>query len=211
METMRTRATDLLPSVLLTVLSMIQALALELLWTRLGTSPYLWVPGWDAVIGWTQVLAMILGFLQVWLFYVSLVLRFRWLPSVRDSTLPFAIGIAEFILIDLMGPDSLGPWFYGLGLVFAISVWASHTIFLRARQDPANREFFATMEPATIRDFIAPISAISVLVMLGLILHVSQSRGWLAMAAMLTANAALIHQIELTRRFWEVSLAETRQ
>ena len=40
METMRTRATDLFPSVLLTVLSMIQAL--ELLWTRVRESSYLW-------------------------------------------------------------------------------------------------------------------------------------------------------------------------
>ena len=99
---MRNRATDLLPSVLLTVLSMIQALALELLWTRLRESPYLWTASWDALLGWTQATAMLLGFLVVWLLYISFVMRFRWLPSLSDSVIPFGIGILEFSLIDLM-------------------------------------------------------------------------------------------------------------
>ena len=81
---------------------MIQALALELMWTRLRESPYLWTVGWDALLGWAQVTAMLLGFLVVWLFYVSIVMRFRWLPSLSDSVVPFAIGILEFTLIDLM-------------------------------------------------------------------------------------------------------------
>ena len=45
MESIRRRAMEIFPSVLLTVLSMVQALALELLWTRLGDSPYLWEGG----------------------------------------------------------------------------------------------------------------------------------------------------------------------
>jgi hypothetical protein len=208
MENMRTRATDLLPSVLLTVLSMIQALALELLWTRLRESPYLWAPGWDAVVGWAQVVAMLLGFLQVWLFYVSLVMRFRWAPSMADSIVPFGIGILEFGLIDLLGPDSLGLWLYALALVFAVSTWASHTTFRRARRDPANRAFFAAVEPATIRDFIPSIGAIAGLGVLGVILQASGSRGALAFAAMIVAIAALAHQIELTRRYWERSMSD---
>ena len=171
MEMVRNRATDLFPSVLLTVLSMIQALALELLWTRLRESPYLWTAGWDAVLGWTQVAAMLLGFLVVWLFYVSIVMRFRWLPSLQDSVVPFAIGILEFTLVDLMGPDSLPLWFYGMALIFAVSTWASHTIYRRARRDPANREFFDSVQLATMRDFAPAIAAIAGIALLGLALH----------------------------------------
>ena len=151
MEAMRNRATELLPSVLLTVLSMIQALALELFWVRLRESSYLWTPGWEALLGWSQAAAMLLGFLVVWLFF-SVVMRFRWLPSIQDSVVPFGIGVLEFSLIDLMGPDSLGPWFYLLALIFAVSTWTSQSIFRRARQDPANREFFDSVEstPLTI-------------------------------------------------------------
>lgn len=182
METMRNRATDLFPSVLLTVLSMIQALALELLWTRVRESAYLWVWGWDALLGWAQVAAMLLGFLVVWLFFISVVMRFRWLPSVQDSVIPFGIGILEFSLIDLMGPDSLAPWLYALALIFAASTWASHTIFRRARQEPANREFFESVAPATLRDFAPSVGAIAGIGLLGLVLHVSGSQGWLALA-----------------------------
>jgi hypothetical protein len=138
LETIRTRAKDQLPSVLLTLLSIIQALAIELLWTRLHETPYLWEAGWSSVIGWTQVAAMLLGIFQIWLFYTSLVMRFRWVPSIRDSALPFVIGILEFTLIDLMGSAYFPAWFCTLALIFGVSVWTGQTIFRRARQDPEN-------------------------------------------------------------------------
>jgi len=207
METMRNRATDLFPSVLLTVLSMIQALALELLWTRLRESSYLWIPGWDALLGWTQAVALVLGFLLVWLFYVSFVMRFRWLPSIQDSVVPFGIGILEFSLIDLMGPDTLGPWFYTFAIIFAVSTWANHTIFRRARQDPANREFFELVEAATLRDFMPSVVAIAVICFFGVVLHASGSKGWLALVAILATIAALAYQIHLIRRYWERSIS----
>lgn len=207
METIRNRATELFPSVLLTVLSMIQALALELLWTRIHENSYLWILDWDALVGWTQIAAMLLGFLQVWLFYVSFVMRFRWLPSIQDSVVPFGIGLIEFSLVDLMGPDSLGPWFYAFALVFAVSTWASHTIFRRARHDPANRDFFELVRPATLRDFMPSMIAIAGIGSFGLVLHVSGSRGWLALVAILMTIAALAYQIDLTRRYWERSMS----
>jgi hypothetical protein len=207
MEAMRNRATELLPSVLLTVLSMIQALALELLWVRLRESSYLWTPGWEALLGWSQAAAMLLGFLVVWLFYISVVMRFRWLPSIQDSVVPFGIGVLEFSLIDLMGPDSLGPWFYLLALIFAVSTWTSHSIFRRARQDPANREFFDSVPPATLRDFAPSLGAIAGIGLFGLVLHVSGDRGWLALVAILMATAVLGYQIDLTRRYWERSIS----
>lgn len=207
METMRDRATDLFPSVLLTVLSMIQALALELLWTRLRESTYLWTPGWAAVLGWTQAAAMVLGFLLVWLFYVSFVMRFRWLPWIQDSVVPFGIGILEFILIDLMGPDTLGPWFYAFAIIFAVSTWANHTIFRRARQDPANREFFELVQPATLRDFAPSLMATAGIGFFGVVLHASGSEGWLALVAILATIAALAYQIHVIRLYWERSVS----
>ena len=209
MEMIRNRATDLFPSILLTVLSMIQALALELLWTRLRESPYLWTAGWDAVIGWTQVAAMLLGFLVVWLFYVSIVMRFRWLPSLQDSVVPFAVGILEFTLIDLMGPDSLSLWFYAMALIFAVSILTSHTLYRRARRDPANREFFESVQPATLRDFAPAIGAVAGIALLGLVLHFSGGPRWLALGSLLVAIAALANQIRMTHRFWQRSISDT--
>jgi hypothetical protein len=186
---------------------MIQALALELLWTRLRESSYLWTLGWDALLGWTQAVAMLLGFLLVWLFYVSFVMRFRWLPSIQDSVVPFGIGILEFSLIDLMGPDTLGPWFYAFAIIYAVSTWANHAIFRRARHDPANREFFELVQPATLRDFVPALVAIAGIGFFGVVLHASGSRGWLALVAILATIAALAYQIALIRRYWERSIS----
>jgi hypothetical protein len=153
---------------------------------------------------------MLLGLLVVWLFFISVVMRFRWLPSIQDSIFPFGIGVLEFSLIDLMGPGSLAPWFYLLALIFAVSTWASHTIFRRARQDPANREFFESVPPATLRDFVPSISAIAGIGLLGLVLHVSGSQDWLALAAVLIAIAVLAYQIALTRQYFERSISKSQ-
>ncbi len=206
MDTMRTRSKDLLPSVLLTLLSIIQALALEMLWASFAESPYLWAGGWQSILGWLQVSVMLLGILQIWLFYTSLVMRFRWVPSTRDSILPFVIGILEFTLIDLLGPEMLAPWFCILALVFAVSARESHKMFTRARQDPENREFFENVERAKLRDFAAPIASVSGLVLFGVVLYVSGSPTWLALAGLLAAVVMLAYQIELMRHYWDLAM-----
>jgi hypothetical protein len=53
-----------------------QALALELYWNCFQESEFLWLGGWDALIGWLQMLVMPGGILLIWLLYESLVLRF---------------------------------------------------------------------------------------------------------------------------------------
>jgi hypothetical protein len=205
LETIRTRATELLPSVLLKLLSMIQALALELLWTRVRETPELWALDWGAFLGWLQVVVLLLGLLQVWLFYLCVLMRFQWVPTLVDLTLPFGIGILEFSLIDLLGLDRIGPWFVVLAAIFAVALWASHGIFRRARRDPANREFFDAVETATLRDFAAPLAAIAVLALLGIALHFAGGRGVLGLAALLVAIAALTHQVDSLRRSWRQS------
>jgi hypothetical protein len=152
---------------------------------------------------------MLLGFLVVWLFYVSIVMRFRWLPSLQDSVVPFAVGILEFILIDLMGTASLSLWFYAMALIFAVSILTSHTIYRRARRDPANREFFESVQPATLRDFAPSIAAVAGIALLGLLVHLSGGQRWLALGSLLVAIAALANQIRMTHRFWRRSIQDT--
>ncbi|MDP6075387.1 MAG: hypothetical protein QGI26_10390 [Myxococcota bacterium] len=206
MESIRRRAMEIFPSVLLTVLSMVQALALELLWTRLGDSPYLWEGGWDALLGWAQVVAVLLGLLEIWLFYISLVIRMTWLPSAYDSVLPFAIGILEFTMIELMGPESLAPWLYTVALLFALAIWTGHWIARRARLMPSNWEAFVDVEPATYRDFLPSAAAAGLLIALGMALQASGERGILALVAIAIVIILIAWQTDQTRRFWKRSL-----
>ena len=55
------RAKELLPSIILTILSMIQALALELYWSRIEDSGFLWEGGAEALIGWLQLTVLLLA------------------------------------------------------------------------------------------------------------------------------------------------------
>ncbi len=203
---MQDRARQLFPSVLLTLLSIIQALALEFLWTHLRESSYLWSMGWDCYLGWIQVIAMLLGILQVWLMYTSLVMRFRWLPSQRDSVLPFVIGILEFTLIDLLGPATYGPWFFTLALVFMIAVGDGQSVFRRARKDAMNREFFESLEPATVRDFVQSIATVLGLVVFAVVAHLTDGQKWIVLTGLLYANAALAYQIAQASRYWNVAM-----
>ena len=110
MNAMRERAKEHFPTVLLTLLSIVQALALELLWAHLHEADYLFQLSWIAVLSWVQVIATLLGVVLIWVVYASNVMRFRWVPTTSDSVYPFLIGLIEFMLIDTLGPDEIGQW-----------------------------------------------------------------------------------------------------
>jgi hypothetical protein len=208
MDSIRNRATEMFPSVMLTVLSMVQALALELLWTRLAESSFLWNGGWDALLGWAQVLTVLLALLEVWLFYVSLVIRLTWVPSVYDSMLPFGIGIVEFSLIELTRPDSIGLWLCTGAVLLLVSISAGHQVARRARRHASNREFFAEFAPATRRDFMLPIIAAAALFVLAAAVELSGEPGLLALGSIAFVIGLIVQQAELTRRFWKQSISD---
>jgi hypothetical protein len=203
---MQQRAKALMPSMLLTLLSIIQALALELLWSRLTASEHLWRFDWVALLGWLQMSAVLFGIIEIWLMYTSLVLRLRWTPSTRDSVIPFVIGLLEFAMIDLMGPETMSMWFVALALTFAVAVYATQMSFRRARRDPDNREFFDTVAPVSARDLYPTLGVVAAFLAAALAVHGLGSDGWAAFAGLSLANAALIQQIALTRYYTNRSL-----
>ncbi|MCZ6828884.1 MAG: hypothetical protein O7F73_04745 [Gammaproteobacteria bacterium] len=181
---------------------MIQALALELFWNRFQSSEYLWQGGWTAAIDGLQLTVMLLGILQIWLFYISLMLRFSWLPSMADTLVPFGIGLLEFSMIDLMGPATLGPWFIGLGALFGICIGVTHLAHRRARRDPANDYFFSKVAPAGWKDYLASIAVVTILLLFGAALWQTGNRTWLPLIALLFGVLALAYQLLLTKRYW---------
>jgi len=205
-ETIRVRTKDLFPAVLLTLISIIQALSLELLWGKVRESPQFWAGDWTTLLEVLQIGAVLQGIVIIWLLYSSLVMRFRWVPSIWDSVVPFGIGILQFVLIDLVGPDTMAPWFLGLALIFGVVAWSSQTVFRRAQRDPENRAFFDTTEPVTLRDFSSAFVAIGALLCFGALLYTFGESGWIALLGLVLANGFLGHQIELHRRFWSLLL-----
>ena len=200
------RARDLVPAMMLTVLSMIQALALELYWSKIVSSPFLWAGGWEAIIGWLQLLAMFMGILLIWVLYVSFVLRFTWLPSLEDTLVPFLIGALEFAMVDTLDPQLLGPWMLLLCAVFVLATLTSHTIMRRARREPENAYFFDSAGPASWRDFFASALIVGVLGLFGTVLLIIDFNPYLALAALLAAIGALTSQYVQARKYWMHSL-----
>ena len=206
MDSIRNRATDQLPMVLLTLLSIVQALALEFLWDHLRHRPDLYEYSWTAILGWLQIAASLNGIILIWLTYSGMVMRFRWTPSTADSILPFFVGLIEFLLIDMMGPDKLGRWLLVLAMVFVTMIAVSHHVMRRARSDPANERFFEQFSPATLRDFMPKIVVIIALVLSGGWLWHSGDHGWLALFALLGCLIVLGYQTHDAARYWNRSM-----
>ena len=196
------RARELLPAIVITVLSMIQALALELFWGKIRETDLAVLEGWNAAIHWLQLAVMFLGMLQIWLFYVSLVLRLSWLPTMEDTIIPFAIGLLEFSMIDMLGTDRLATWFFTLAALFAISMGASHVAFRRARQDPENADYFRDAAPSSWRDYLVSMVVVTLLALFGLVLWLTSNREAIALTAMLFALAAIAYQLSVSHRRW---------
>tara|TARA_R110001599_G_scaffold353870_1_gene601388 strand:- start:182619 stop:183275 length:657 start_codon:yes stop_codon:yes gene_type:complete len=203
------RAKELLPSIILTILSMIQALALELYWSRIEDSGFLWEGGAEAVIGWLQLAVMLLGMLLIWVFYVSFVLRFTWLPSVQDTLIPFLIGLLEFALIDLMGPAMLWLWFLLLAVVMSVATYGSHLTMRQARQDPDNDYFFRNVEPATWRDYLATTVMVVCFCLFGLVLWLLGNPVTLSVLALVLAVVALGYRVAQVRLYWMHSMVSS--
>jgi len=200
------RAKDLLPAIILTVLSMIQALALELLWSKIEGSEFLWQGGPEGIIGWLQLLVMLCGVLLIWVMHVSFVLRFTWLPSLEDAILPFFIGLLEFIMIDLMGPEFLGIWFLLLAAVFSVTTAGSHLTMRQARRDPANDYFFSQVGEANLGDYKGSIAVVIMLCSFGLLIWLSGNHAVLSIVALLIALAALLFRFRQVKQYWMHSL-----
>ena len=206
MDSIRNRATDQFPMVLLTLLSIVQALALEFLWDHLRQRSDLYDYSWIALLGWLQIAATLMGIILIWLTYSGMVMRFRWTPSTADSILPFFVGLIEFLMIDMMGPDKLGRWMIVLAVVFATMIVVSHKVFRRARRDPANRGWFEQYSPATLRDFLPQIVVITAIVLFGGWLWQSGNYGWPALCALIATHAILGYEIYRAAEFWDQSM-----
>lgn len=207
MSKVRQRAQEHFPAVLLTLISIIQALALELLWGKITGTDSLWQIDMAALVDWGMVSVTLLGILQIWIMYSCMVMGFVWLPGLRDSIFPFVIGLQEFMLVSLIGTEYEGLWLLVLASIFLSANVITHLSFKRARQEPANEAFFRSRKPATWRDFNWAVSVVLMLTAFGIVSSMVDSGSLLLLAAMTLANVVLLVQIFATRRLWRAIIS----
>ena len=211
MNAMRDRAKEHFPTVLLTLLSIVQALALELLWSHLRETEYLFEPSLIMAISWLQIFATLLGLVLIWVVYANNVMRFRWVPVTSDSVYPFLIGLSEFMLIEALGPNEIGLWFMFMVFVFAMMIWVAHAQARRARLDIDNEVVFRSYKRATLRDFYPQISIVCALLLIGIYLLISGNQGLVALLALMAVNSILGWQFYTAALFWKVTVAEVSE
>ncbi len=210
MNDVRERVKHHMPAVLLTLLSIVQALALELLWSRVTELESLHQPDWVAAILWAQMAADLVGIIVIWVVYVSTVMRFSWFPAIGDSVYPFIIGIGEFVLVETTRSDTLGWWFLQMAVVFALMNWVSHHAFRRARVEPENDWHFRDMSPARLSDFYPAIAVVLTLGVLGLVALVVELHPAVKFVAVLAVNLLLLAQLRTAKGFWDRTLGAER-
>ncbi len=206
MESIRNRAVEQFPTVLITLLSIVQALALEFLWDHVHHRPDLFELSLASTLGWVQIAASLIGLILIWLSYASMVMRFRWVPSTIDSVLPFFIGLVQFLMIDLMGPDRIGQWLLVLAVVFTTMIVGSHHVYRRARKEVSNKEFFDRYAPASTRDFLPHAAIIAFLVLSGGWLWINDAGIWIELSIITAALIMLLVESRNAAYFWNQSM-----
>jgi hypothetical protein len=204
---MRERAKEHFPMVLLTLLSIVQALALELLWSYVRDAEGLFETSLPALISWIQIVATFIGLVLIWVVYASNAMRFRWVPMTSDSVYPFLIGVLQFMLIEAMGPNQVGLWMIIIALIFGTMIRVSHKTMQRARHDGDNKEFFSDYAPATFRDFIPQIAILGAMILTGIFLAARGDEGVLALLAVSATFLLLAWQFGMTALFWNRTIA----
>ena len=208
MKAIRERTREHMPTVLLTLLSIIQALSLEFLWSHMKESQYLFEWSWDACLYWTQIGATFLGIVQIWIVYSSNALRFRWVPRTSDSIFPFFVGLLEFGLIESLGPGNLGWWFGCFGLLYGLMTWIDHSIMRHARQDGSNSDFFDQFSPATLRDFYPAITIFLVIEFVAIALLVDGGGGPFTLLALIATALLVLWFMRTSSMYWNQSVSE---
>ena len=202
----RDRTSNHLPAVLLTLQSIIQAISLDMLWTHTTDIAVHDQFSALAVLGWMQILATLLILIVVWMSFVSLLMRFIWVPALLDTALPILVGILQFALIEFARPENLALWLFTLGVLMLVIAIVNHRYFKKARLDPRNADFFGAVPPATWRDFFLLFIYVATFFVGGLFAVLIDLHVMVEIAMVLIVMAGLGHFVFEQNRFWNLSL-----
>lgn len=207
MSVIRERAKSNFPMVLLTLLSIVQALAFELLWGEIHEHPAFYQWTWEAAMAWVRVATMLLGIIIVWSSYATAVMRFLWVPTTSDTFFPFFIGIVQFIMIERLGTEDVASWLLCLAILFATMNGINHYDMRRARLDIENAEFFDQRGKASVKDFIPPVIIVTTLCAFSFGIWLTEPDGWLASVAALLTLSLMCYQVVTLHMFWETTMS----
>ncbi|MEH6556268.1 MAG: hypothetical protein V7708_00625 [Oceanicoccus sp.] len=202
MSVIRNRAKNNFPMVLLTLLSIVQALAFELLWEEVRNHHEFYQLSWVALGGWIRIVTTFLGIILIWHSYASNAMRFRWVPSTSDSFFPFVIGVVQFVMVGNLESDAVPQWLLMLAILFVAIPWVSQHDMRRAREEIENEEFFRARNKASLKDFFPLVAIVVILCFFSVLVWVLDGNLWLSGLASLIALIIIATQMAVMNHFW---------
>jgi hypothetical protein len=144
------KSKDAQPGFYLTLVSIMQSLALGYLLQVLGGE--LVAKGTVPLDMVFQGVASLLTIILVWHQYAIGTVAYRWKLDIFDSTIPFLVGIGEYLMIAAMGiPESKGAlsgvrfslWLWSVCAFAFVSIFAYWNQYGKAELDVGSRRFIA--------------------------------------------------------------------
>jgi hypothetical protein len=172
----RDRVGELLPTVFITLVSVLIGLVLSDLVSEARTRMSLWPLSLSTLRTWSQLLANGAGALSAWIVYVHVSIGRRRVPTLWDSLIAFLVPISLLVATSFVGANTSWPWFYAMSIFLALSVATSAGHLHLALSEP---------ELSPLRSMLRPTGHLGVLagsaIAYAAIGWVDQ-QGWLSLA-----------------------------
>lgn len=207
MQDITSRVKHNVPALVLTLLGIMQAFALELLWSFIVETPYLFALTWQALLSWLQVSITLIGTILVWVSYATNVTRFLWVPTMQEFVMPFAVGLIQFSIIQMLTVQLIGPWMVLVAVLILTINWIAHSTMRKARLDGDNSDFFTGTTTASWRDFQLAIGSIALLLVYGIYEWVFAPFNAATLSILLITLGLLLVQFRLMAVWWSRSVS----
>lgn len=204
MEAIRKRAKELFPSIYLTLVSIIQSLALGYLLSSLKDSQQFWTLNSESLIAWLQIAAMCQIIFLIWHEYVVGVISFQWVLGISDSIIPFGFGISQFALISFINPSTLYLWLYSMGVLNGIALFAYKNMYRKAKRDTDNEEVLKVVDSCQrFTEIIVAVAGV-VFIVAGLWVHFIDPSNCIKAALVVLVNIIFVAFIIVRGHFtWQ--------
>ena len=140
-EELRKHIRDNHPSVYLTLVSIIVALALEDLFSLVRDIYGVGVPETGAVLLWLQIVGAFGAALSVWVGYCHILITTRWILGIWDALSVMSLLIVLFVINTTVGVENPAWWFFAMG---ALPLAGGIILYINLRR--------AATEPGVVND-----------------------------------------------------------
>ena len=184
-----------------TLVSVVQAIALEVLVSRLyavGLEPSL---ARDSVMVWLEVALLGQTIFYVWVSYTLLVTVAQWVLRFFDFAAAFAVGIFQFVAIGWIGPDTPRNFLIMIVIGFLAGSWISRSNTGAAARRPENAEVMTGFPHTLVAGLLGVVGLLG---LVGVIAGAGEpGRDALAIALLAACNAVLFLALLTWFNWWQ--------